>query len=454
MSDDFGQDERRALDAWDAPEPDAGFAERVLARAEADRSVPWARLGGLALVAAASVAVVVALSQGTGRPAIEGAHLSAARATLDLGGRAIAVAEPQTQLSWHVAPGGDARVEQKSGNTFYRVDRGGGFVVDTPAGAVRVAGTCFRVEVRAMKPKHAALAGAALGATLSAVAMVTVYEGTVVAASSRGEARVEAGEQARLVPNELPRIEGAAGRPDPAGDAQTAAGASASGAGGHRTLAPTDPVALQSVNRELRAEVDGLREQVAQLTVDLDEARATSRRHKTYDLSQEELDAMADRCEIRWDMPRLGPEPERLGEEAVAELEVDAAQRRAINQAHAAEHEHLLAELRAAYTELTGDANTGSLAAGAMFAEINDKTPREEIRRIYRMLSAERAGRVEPPGADVQQPPAARIYRLYTGAGPRLQRRLTAAVGDELAQKVRDRNGGFASKYRSSHGCK
>lgn len=112
--------------------------------------------------------------------------------------------EPGSEVRWTLAGDGNATVNQSQGNVFYRVERGGRFLVETPAGSVRVLGTCFRVEVDEMKPLKAGMVGAVAGATLAAAALVTVYEGRVVAASSGTERTVEAGEVARVSSESVP----------------------------------------------------------------------------------------------------------------------------------------------------------------------------------------------------------------------------------------------------------
>src|SRR5207249_4282357 len=91
-----------------------------------------------------------------------------------------------------------------AGDVFYRVDPGGPFTVTTPAGEVHVTGTCFRVEVLPMMPSKQGLIGAASGAVLATIAVVTVYEGKVLVASPAGQRPVAAGERATLAPASSP----------------------------------------------------------------------------------------------------------------------------------------------------------------------------------------------------------------------------------------------------------
>src|SRR5262249_13838709 len=175
----------------------AGFADRVLAarRAPAPRRPRWV----LATLAAGLAAALVAALWHRG--GIEkGTVAVLERTEIPLGRGAVAGAEPGAALAWGVDDGA-ARIEQTRGDVFYRVERGGPFVVATPAGTVTVKGTCFRVEVTEMKQ---AVIGAAVGAAAMAAVLVTVYEGRVLLANEHGATEVRAGEKARAQAGETP----------------------------------------------------------------------------------------------------------------------------------------------------------------------------------------------------------------------------------------------------------
>ncbi|HWM85099.1 MAG TPA: FecR domain-containing protein, partial [Kofleriaceae bacterium] len=204
-------EEIEALEAWQVPDPPAGFADRVLAAQSAAPPVPESEANSVAAALAASptgptgrrrlllwsvvgAAAVAALLltqlRSPGGPTGAGSAAPLERRSIQLGQRGVAVAEAGALLSWEIE-GGAARVAQRAGDVFYRVERGGRFEVETPHGTVRVTGTCFRVELNAMKTPWQAVAGAAIGAAV----VVTVYEGSVLFAGSDGEERaVEAGQ--------------------------------------------------------------------------------------------------------------------------------------------------------------------------------------------------------------------------------------------------------------------
>jgi len=144
---------------------------------------------------AASVAWFVT----AGSPAAtrSGAAHTAERTTLSVG-KATLVAEPGTALTWTSSDRG-VRVEQRSGNVFYRVEPGRPFVVVTDVGEVSALGTCFRVEVSSMKLPRQGLVGAAIGAAVTAGVFVAVFEGKVSLANHSGRVDVAAGQSAQIV---------------------------------------------------------------------------------------------------------------------------------------------------------------------------------------------------------------------------------------------------------------
>ncbi|HEY6180079.1 MAG TPA: hypothetical protein VIX73_36810 [Kofleriaceae bacterium] len=199
MSDpDEREIDRAELDAYEVPEVPAGIEGRLWQRMRAAapaRSRRWRFVAGaVAVGAAASVAwFVTAGSPAVGR---SGAANTAERTTLSIG-RATLVAEPGTALLWTSDDRG-VRVEQRSGNVFYRVEPGRRFVVSTEIGEISVLGTCFRVEVSSMKLPRQGLIGGAIGAAVTAGVFVAVFEGKVSLTNARGHVDIAAGQSASI----------------------------------------------------------------------------------------------------------------------------------------------------------------------------------------------------------------------------------------------------------------
>jgi hypothetical protein len=199
MSDpDQREIDRAELDAYEVPAMPTGIEDRLWQRmhaAKPPRSRRW-RLGAGAAAVAAAASVAWFVTAGSPAVAGSGAANTAERTTLSIG-KATLVAEPATTLTWTSSDRG-VRVEQRSGNVFYRVEPGRPFVVVTDVGEVSALGTCFRVEVSSMKLPKQGLVGGAIGAVVTAGVFVAVFEGRVSLANDRGRVEIAAGQSARI----------------------------------------------------------------------------------------------------------------------------------------------------------------------------------------------------------------------------------------------------------------
>jgi hypothetical protein len=435
---EFTPEEQRALDAWKVDEaPD--FSERVIARLDAKPRRPfWI---GVAVVAAA-VGLVIAAASIRARPE-SASYLAKTRMAAPISGRAVAVMEQGAALFYR-RTSGLIEVEQSAGDVFYRVDPGDAFVVRTSAGTVTVVGTCFRVEVIEMNSKTAGALGTAAGALVASTVFVTVYEGKVVTASAQGaELPVEAGERAELAPGRAP-VKREVGR-EQAVAAETLWPAPAD--------RPITPELLVQRVRVLEQEKGSLEQEVARLREQLEKGSGAKGETKMYDIPQAELVKMAENCELRWDMPGIGAKPQQISTEDLEKLELSEAEREVIDRAFAESHGRLFDVVRKTYSKVTGDEETGSMAAEAMFAEIRDKTPVEELKRIYQVLARERAGLQPPPPAGAKISPVEQLYRMVTSEGERVEQSIAAELGQETARRIRDHHRGWGDRFRSSRGC-
>lgn len=221
MTNDDDKEDRLDLSAWDPQEPPRDFAERVLARVREEREedkpeaartttdaapvsvvTPQrarARRWGLGagVAGALALAAAVALKIGSGAPA-HGEAIAKDRIEVAVGDRAKAVLEPGAEIKWN----GDD-VVQAHGDVFYRVEPGARFRVHTPAGDVEVKGTCFAVKVRgesneAVDMEKRDVKSGVIGAALSALAFVAVYEGKVAVSHASERQDLSAGESAQV----------------------------------------------------------------------------------------------------------------------------------------------------------------------------------------------------------------------------------------------------------------
>jgi len=449
--------ERAVLDAWSAAEPPPGFADRVVAAAHAAPAPPAPaerpRSGRPVMTVAAVVtaacagAIVIALVRGTGAPAApaSGAIVAAHRDSLTLGRRGVAVVEPGAVLAWTVDGAGVARVQQDAGAVFYRVERGGPFVVVTPSGEVRVTGTCFAVEVP-MKPVPRTLLTGAIGAAVAAAVVVTVYEGGVVVAGPHGTTPVAAGERVTL---------GADGRI-----------AIAAAARAEVAPPPTDATREQLLTRDQvqRQRIASLEAKVGEL-----EQRAGAggprRRggpgemdddgHPWFDPSPEALATMAKECRIRIDAPPVfdSEPPEPFDPRDADEIGVEAGDVEGINAALREIHARWSEKVRAIYVEVTGNAaGADELSPHAMAQEIMDKSPRGESNRIRGRIANERAGLARPPTDLSKASPLERYLRAWAALGDDTEAALARRIGADKARQLREADGLFGM-HSEMGGC-
>ncbi|MBS1123338.1 MAG: FecR protein [Deltaproteobacteria bacterium] len=434
------------LARYEVPRAPAGFAARVIgAVAAEERTQPVAPLRGRsgwrryasAAVAVATVAVIVVWAMRGGRSnSGSGLRVATTRETIALEARGVAVAEPGTELRWAVAARGEAVIDQPSGSAFYRVERGGPFEVRTPLGVVHVTGTCFSVEVIAMKKKDL-MKGAVVGAAIATAVMVTVYEGGVTFANPKGEIRIAAGEAGIVYPGAAP---------------QPRTGITASASDPARELA------------DARARISVLEQQLGKAHGDAGASAAASFTRgdpgRYYAPSPETLRELADTCWIAFDLPGLDTEsrPMLVDDELSGAVGLLGADRDAVNQAYLKEHDRAVDALRHLYMELTG--NDGDAAAAlsidAIADEILAKSPPDEEIAARRRIARERAGLepAVPAGSLARRPIVERYLRIMTSLGNDAEAAAARVIGAKRAHELRTHGGvGWNNSVTDYGGC-
>ncbi len=428
----------KALSLWPSSTPRAGFADAVLSATAGPRRSPR-RWPWLAAAATALVVAVLLLVRGGAPPTLtSGARVTTARETLPLGVRAVAVAEADAVLAWQVR-GDSVDVDQRLGSVFYRVEPDGApFVVKTPAGRVRVQGSCFRVEVRAVNKDRIIAAG--VGAAIATAVTVLVYEGRVTAHNDVGRADATAGQELEMTAGKAP-----VARPHE----QAAVGKAPPGATREELLAREDSH-LRQID-ELTRKVKSLEAKVEAMPR-LTEAGEPPR-GKMFDFSPEELQWMAKKCQIRYDVPgytmALGAQ---LDADDARDLHLTDNQLAAVNQVLAAGDNSIIEKMRDLYVELTGDRRLAeALSPHNLQHEIFEKSPPEELHQAFQRLAAERAGLARPPADEAGMSPVERLLRLLERAGDDYQRRLADVLGPDQAASLRRRSVGMGRRVQS--GC-
>lgn len=436
--DELTESERSTLETWTTLTPPPGFADRVLAA----REVPTRRRWPIAVAALAAAAAVVTVIASTpwrgGSHAANGELVATARTTAKLGDRAVVVAEPAAALRWTIDDDGAAQIDQTSGDVFYRVDRGDSFVVHTPAGDIRVTGTCFRIEVPMTAKKQLLLSGTA-GALIAAAVVVTVYEGHVVAETREGKTEVVAGARATLGRDGRTVLEPGAPPPTIVG-----------------TLAATAPdenaTREQLLERSAaqRIELAKLRQRLGQLEGGRGHDNTTEEGRHWYDPSAERLREWAGECHVRADEPgfdRFQPLKSAEGNRRGLEpKELDAW-----NAAMTEVYQPYKALVRALYIETTGDAaGADTLSIDAMRGEIQEKSAPNEHNLVLQRIANERAGLLTPPADLSKTSPIERMFRAVIQLGDQAEAALAKRLGPERAKELR----GDAWDHRSDwSGC-
>ncbi|HTR50784.1 MAG TPA: hypothetical protein VMJ10_08770 [Kofleriaceae bacterium] len=427
----------RRLAEYDVPGAPSGFASRVMAAI--DDAPPlrsprrrWPLIAG-AVAAVAAIAIIAKLGLGSDEHASGARTIADRRETVMLARRGVAVAEPGTALNWTIAGDGAAEVEQSSGRAFYRVEHGGPFEVRTPLGVVQVTGTCFSVEVTAMKNpiNRDMVKGASFGAVVATAVLVTVYEGSITLANPSGQLQVAPGDTAIVRPGEPPRRESAA-------------------------------IASSRELADARARIVTLEHELAAARGA--DKGADIQNHdpgRYYAPSPETLREMADKCWIAFDRPPFTADgaPELVDAKLAIAVGVSDAERAAINAAYKTTQDRELEALRRLYMELTGaDADTTAmLSVDALEAEITAKSSDDDEIAARRAIARSRAGlEPEPTGAElVRRSAIERMLRLEIALGSEAEAAAASVVGADRAHELRAHDGaaGWQNSVSDYGGC-
>ena len=434
MENDLTTGERRALEAFAPLPPPEGFADRVLAArtvAPARRRWPLV-VGGLAACAAAA-AIVFVVSREPSQSAT-GELATTERTTQKLGRRAIAVVEADTSLQWRIADDGSAQITQSTGDVFYRVDRGGPFIVHTPAGDVRVLGTCFRVEVTPMNMNKKMLLSGTAGAAIAAAVVVTVYEGHVVADTHNAKTELHAGNRAMIGPDGKTTV-GTVDEPVSITLAKSLA---------EDRAATRDQLIARS--SEQRAELAKLRARLAEIDQERD-SETTEPGRTWFDPSAEKLKEWAAKCRVRSDSPGLD-EAKPLDAKTASHYGIEPGEIKMVDQVVTDLANDWRKLVRALYVEATGDLNgTDVLSVDAMLGEIREKGGGLDHNLILQKISAERAGLAKPPIDLAKLTPYERLMRVQIEQGNATEAALARKLGPERAKAIRGDGWGHRSDW-------
>lgn len=429
-----------------------GDWERFVAgsRPRRRRGVVVAIAAAAALAAAALVLFWVRAPVGAAR---EGSAVATSRTALQIGERAVAVAEAGADLSWNVEVDGDAAVRQSGGAVFYRVNAGGTFEVQTPAGRVDVTGTCFTVEIVPMREwmkEHRG--GVAVGTALGAALMLTVHEGSVVFANDHGQIEVEAGERASATADGPPRhdepqVEVAVR--SGSGEADTVASLRARIAADQRRIAQLESEAAKTPGSS--PEPESRAEQIRAC------ANAVGRPGcSLVDPDPEVLQEMARCGSIKVDAPSFltrrtdegfAPSDELKELVGLTEEEVEAIT--AVNQEFAKKHvvglQQIVADLNGGEMPFIPEAAPPWAVIPSFTGAMDASIPQEMAAGFRRTIAEERAGQATPPSSLEGVKPLERYERLRANVGDDYEAALAGALGADRAHELRVAGDGWSS---------
>jgi hypothetical protein len=387
-------------DDWDVDEPSSGFAGRVVAAAMREsRPRPMRRYAIAAgvLAAAAALAFVMWPRESAHR---HGDVTASARSEISIGKRAVAVLEPGARVRWD----GD-RVEQLTGNVFYRVERGGSFTVNTPSAEAEVLGTCFRITIEQENEMQRRDVGAgAIGAVTAAVVLVGVYEGKVRVSHAEQSVTVRAGESARA---------------DSAGVHTTETVAAAQ---------PTVPAAGSArTEAEVKARLGELEKEKALLESELTAAYDAVGKSQ-YDLSKEDWAKLAERGEFRYQYPCFAEGGFRPTEKQLAGLGLPPDAADAIQKAYANSNDRFMASIKPVCAQFAPDIDTGE-CIGKLFQSIYSGDPRVTFKQVAEI----RAGKLSEADATT---PEAKMLLVFTGGMAPFEADLAKTFGADEAHRI------------------
>lgn len=468
MSDDPEDEAKLDLGAWEPQLPPSDFAERVLARVrveapkasvDATPSVkPGAavsmqdkrkarRYGAVAGVTGLlALAATFALRVGGGAD-VHGAAIAKDRVEVSLGSRARAVLEPGAQVKWD----GD-EVVQAHGDVFYRVEPGARFRVHTPAGDVEVKGTCFAVKIRGEAPgdievgdmnKRDVKSGV-VGAAITALAFVAVYEGKVAVSHAGERVDLGAGEAAQAGANGVSKS-GSLGEGEKQFDAKVAAAQ----AEGDAPLAEANQSLVAQVS-EYRSRLESIAAQKIELEQKLKKSEeklastgdgAAPRTRAEYDLNQEDWTELAKKGQVKYRVPCMRPDGWDFDSRKLNELGLAPQDGAVLKDAYKGSYDRVWKEIRpmcAAALGTTGEVvdKVGPDSCMHLIYDAASKADKEATAEAHTQVAEIRAGLRPEPAANEKMNPVMKMFLLLTSANKAFEGDLAKSFGPEEAHRL------------------
>lgn len=453
----MNDDDKLDLDAWEPQLPPSDFAERVLGQVRAEPRAPqskptppakrrWGRDAGVVSLLALAAALALRVTSATA-PAAHGETIAKDRVEVSLGSRALAVLEPGAQVKWD----GDD-VVQSHGDVFYRVEPGARFRVHTPAGDVEVKGTCFAVKIRgeAQSSKDAGVEmnkrdvkSGVIGAALSAIAFVAVYEGKVAVSHAGERVDLGAGESAQLG-NDGAKKSGALGEGEKAFDVKAAAAS----ADGDAPLAQANQSLVAQVS-EYRSRLEAIAAQKIELEQQLKKSEeklasadgGSGRTRAEYDLNQDDWAELAKKGKVKFRVPCFEQSGWELGPKQLNELGLAPQDAAPIKDAYQRSYERLWKEIRPMCASALGTSldvidKIGPNQCVHLIYDTASKTDKDAAREAHTQVAEIRAGLRAEPGPNEKVHPVMKLFLMLTGANKIFEGDLAKSLGPEEAHRI------------------
>lgn len=428
-----------SLEEWEPALPPSDFAERVLARVKADGPEKTAkrasRRWGMVAAGAGILAVAAAMSLRVSAPTAQGEAIAQERIEVPLGSRALAVLEPGANVRWN----GDD-VVQSRGDVFYRVEPGKRFVVHTPAGDVEVRGTCFAVKVRGTEMQKRDVKAGTIGAALSALAFIAVYEGKVAVSHASGRVDLRAGESAQSGADGVKRL---------GPDGEKAFEASAA------TAAENDDP-LDRANRNLVKQVGEYRSRLESVVAEKSELEAKLKRSEEqlaagrdgsapwkseFDLSNDDWKELAKDGTIKYKMPcESSRAKEVYTAERLSAAGLTPEEGAALKDAHARSNERVWSELKPLCARAVGSADVaekiGVNTCIHLVLDIENARDGAATMEARKLVGEIRAGLKPMPRSEDNSNPVLKLFLATTGEMPKFERDLAQTFGPEEAHRI------------------
>jgi len=471
VSDHRGDDDERAtagrplaeegldLGAWEPEAPPSDFAERVLARVSREassapvrapdherrwRGARWAAVAGGG-AGALAIAATMLLRIATAPPS-HGEAIARERQEVSIGSRGRAVLEPGAAVRWD----GD-EVVQSRGDVFYRVEPGARFRVHTPAGDVEVKGTCFAVRIRGVAKKDAEesmdkrdVRSGVVGAGLTALAFVAVYEGKVAVSHASGRADVAAGEAAELGAGGVAKAELGAG--EKAFGEKALAAESSEAEGDSRDRANQNLVAqigeyrqrLESLAQQKSALEKKLETTEQKLASQSDGAAPSGR--SEWDLTQDDWVELAKKGAVKYRLPCPMKAGWTFTPEKLAKMGLAPHDAPVMTQAYERSYKRVWDQLRPLCLQAVGNADVvdklGAASCPTIIHDVQNALDPEAAKAGQKAAAEIRAGLKPEPGPNENVHPVTRVFLILTAANKAFENDLAASFGPEEAHRL------------------